>query len=150
MVLKVVVNKPLGVDLAKRVIQVHAVDSIERVVVAKALQRAAFLPWCAQLPPGCQIAMEACGGAHYWARKLTAMGFEARLIAGHFVTPYRMQGRGGKNDANDAAAVCCVFRPIVTTDFGIVTSHFGRHHRVHISAHRDRPFRHRDRPFRRS
>jgi transposase len=64
------------------------------------------LPWCAQLPPGCLIAMEACSGAHFWARKLNAMGFDARMIAGHFVTPYRMQGRGGKNDANDAAAVC--------------------------------------------
>ena len=95
-----------GVDLAKRVIQVHAVDAAGRVVVAKALQRDAFMAWCGQLPPGCMIAMEACSGAHQWARKLIALGFDARLIAPHFVTPYRMQGSGGKNDANDAAAIC--------------------------------------------
>ena len=50
--------------------------------------------------------MEACSGAHHWARKLQGFGLDARLIAASFVTPYRMQGRGGKNDANDAAAVC--------------------------------------------
>jgi transposase len=96
----------VGVDLAKRVIQVHAVDATDRVVVAKALARDKFGTWCAQLPPGCLVAMEACGGAHHWARKLKSLGFDARLIAGHFVVPYRMQGRSGKNDANDAAAIC--------------------------------------------
>jgi transposase len=96
----------VGVDLAKRVIQVHAVDAAGRVVVAKALARDKFMPWCAQLPPGCLVAMEACGGAHHWARRLQALGFDARLVAGHFVGPYRMQGRSGKNDANDAAAIC--------------------------------------------
>ena len=50
--------------------------------------------------------MESCGGAHHWARKLAAMGLQPRLIAGHFVSPYRMEGKRGKNDANDAAAVC--------------------------------------------
>ena len=96
----------VGVDLAKRVIQVHAVDAAGRVVVAKALPRDGFMPWCAQLPPGTLIAMEACGGAHHWTRKLRALGLDARMMAAHFVTPYRMQGKGGKNDANDAAAVC--------------------------------------------
>jgi transposase len=96
----------VGVDLAKRVIQVHAVDGAGRVVVAKPLARDKFMAWCAQLPPGCLVAMEACGGAHHWSRKLRAMGLDARLIAGHFVGPYRMQGKSGKNDANDAAAVC--------------------------------------------
>ena len=96
----------VGVDLAKRVIQVHTVDAAGRVVVAKALQRDAFMAWCGQLPPGCMIAMEACSGAHHWARKLIPLGYDARLIAAHFVTPYRMQGNGGKNDANDAAAIC--------------------------------------------
>jgi transposase len=62
--------------------------------------------WCAQLPRGCLVAMEACSGAHHWARKLQSLGLDARLIAASFVTPYRMQGRGGKNDANDAAAIC--------------------------------------------
>ena len=96
----------VGVDLAKRVIQVHAVDGAGRVVTARALAREKFLPWCAQLPPGCAVAMETCGGAHHWARRLRSMGLEPRLIAGHFVGPYRMEGRRGKNDANDAAAVC--------------------------------------------
>jgi transposase len=96
----------VGVDLAKRVIQVHAVDAAGHVIVVKALSREKFLPWCAQLLPGCVIAMEACGGAHHWARRLVSMGFDARLVASHFVTPYRMQGKSGKNDANDAAAVC--------------------------------------------
>ena len=96
----------VGVDLAKRVIQVHAVDAAGRVVAAKALAREKFAPWCAQLPPGCLVAMESCSGAHHWARKLCSVGLDARLIAAHLVTPYRMRGRGGKNDANDAAAVC--------------------------------------------
>ena len=96
----------VGVDLAKRVIQVHAVDAAGRVVAAKALARDKFTAWCAQLPPGCLIAMECCSGAHHWARRLCSLGLDARLIAGHFVAPYRMQGKRGKNDANDAAAVC--------------------------------------------
>jgi transposase len=50
--------------------------------------------------------MESCSGAHHWARKLAVMGLQPRLIAGHFVGPYRMEGKRGKNDANDAAAVC--------------------------------------------
>ena len=96
----------VGVDLAKRVIQVHAVNAAGRVVSAKALSRDKFVAWCVQLPPGCLIAMEACSGGHHWARKLKAMGLDARLIAGHFVGAYRMQGKRGKNDANDAAAIC--------------------------------------------
>jgi transposase len=96
----------VGVDLAKLVIQVHAVNAAGRTVVAKALKRDQFLAWCAQLPAGCLVAMEACSGAHHWARQLRAMGLDARLVAAHFVTPYRMQGKGGKNDMNDAAAVC--------------------------------------------
>ena len=72
----------------------------------KALARDKFMAWCVQLPPGCLIAMEACSGGHHWARKLRAMKLDARLIAGHFVGPYRMQGKCGKNDANDAAAIC--------------------------------------------
>ena len=96
----------VGVDLAKRVIQVHAVNEAGRVVSAKALARDKFMAWCVQLPPDCVIAMEACSGGHHWARKLKAMGLDARLIAGHFVGAYRMQGKRGKNDANDAAAIC--------------------------------------------
>jgi transposase len=95
----------VGVDLAKGVIQVHGVDSAGRRVAAKALRREQFMPWCAQLPAGWVVAMEACSSAHHWARKLRALGLDARLIAARFVSPYRMQGKSGKNDANGAAAI---------------------------------------------
>jgi transposase len=96
----------VGVDLAKAVIQVNAVDAAGTLITNRQLSRDKFLPWCLQLPAGCVVAMEACGGAHYWARKLIAMGLNAKIIAAHLVAPYRLQGKGGKNDANDAAAVC--------------------------------------------
>ena len=96
----------VGVDLAKRVIQVHAVDGAGQRVTGRALSRDKFLPWCAQLPPGCLVAMEASSSAHHWTRKLIALGLDARIIAAHLVAPYRLQGKGGKNDANDAAAIC--------------------------------------------
>jgi transposase len=96
----------VGVDLAKQVIQVHAVDGAGRCVVARALKREQFIPWCVQLPAGCVLAMEACSSAHHWARKLRGLGLDARLIAANFVTPYRMEGKTGKNDAADAAAIC--------------------------------------------
>ena len=96
----------VGVDLAKNLIQVHAVDAAGRRVVARAFKRDQFFAWCEQLPAGCLVAMEACSGGHYWARRLRAKGLDARLIAAGFVTPYRMEGKSGKNDANDAAAIC--------------------------------------------
>ena len=96
----------VGVDLAKRVIQVHGVDRADQRVVGRALPRDKFTAWCAQLPAGCMVVMEASSSAHYWARKLVALGLDARIIAAHLVAPYRMQGKHGKNDANDAAAIC--------------------------------------------
>ena len=96
----------IGVDLAKHVIQVHGVDAVGKVVASRALPRDKFMPWCAQLPAGLLIAMEASSSAHHWARKLVALGLDARIIAAHLVAPYRVQGKGGKNDANDAAAIC--------------------------------------------
>ena len=92
----------VGVDLAKQVIQVHAVDAAGRQVVARAIKRGQFLAWCAQLPAGCMVAMEACSGAHHWGRELRRLGLDARLIAANFVSPYRMEGRSGKNDMTDA------------------------------------------------
>jgi transposase len=88
------------------VIQVHAVDAVGHVLTGRALVRDKFLPWCAQLPAGCIVAMESSSSAHHWARKLTALGLDARIIAAQLVSPYRVQGASGKNDANDAAAVC--------------------------------------------
>ena len=96
----------IGADLAKNVIQVHAVDAAGKVVTSRALSRDKFMPWCAQLPQGCLIAMEASSSAHHWARKLVVLGLDARIIAAHLVAPYRLQGKSGKNDANDAAAIC--------------------------------------------
>jgi transposase len=96
----------VGVDLAKNVIQVHAVDAGGRRVVARAFKREAFVGWSVQLPAGCVVAMEACGGAHHMARRLRALGLDARLIAASFVSPYRMEGKCGKNDMTDAAAIC--------------------------------------------
>ena len=96
----------VGVDLSKRVYQVHAVDRAGRVMLVKAMPPQCFFEWCAQLPAGCVVAMETCGGSHHVARRLQGLGLDVRLIAGHFVTPYRMAGKSGKNDANDAAAIC--------------------------------------------
>lgn len=96
----------IGVDIAKAVMHVHAVDSAGRRVLARALKREQFLAWCAGLPAGCVVAMESCSGAHHWGRQLMALGLQVRLIAPHLVTPYRMEGKGGKNDMTDAAAIC--------------------------------------------
>jgi transposase len=96
----------VGVDLAKRVIQVHAVDTAGRVVTSRALARDKFVAWCAQLPPGCLVVMEVSSSAHHWARKLLALGLDARIVAAHLASPYRAEGATGKNDANDAAAIC--------------------------------------------
>jgi len=96
----------VGVDLAKQVIQVHAVDARERVVASRALPRAKFLDWCALLPRGCLVAMEASSSAHHWARQLQALGLDARIVSAQLAAPYRQEGTSGKNDANDAAAIC--------------------------------------------
>jgi transposase len=98
----------VGLDLAKRVLQVHGVDELGRAKVRKQLSRAEVLEYFAQLPP-CIIGMEACGGAHYWARELAKLGHTSRLMAAQFVNPYR---KSGKNDVNDAEAICeAVGRP---------------------------------------
>lgn len=85
----------VGVDLAKRLLQVHAVDRIGRVLAARSMSRERFGNWCAALPAGCVVAMEACGSAHHWAMRLAPLGLQVRLVAGAFVTPYRMQGKRG-------------------------------------------------------
>jgi transposase len=95
----------VGVDLAKNVMQVHAIDAAERVVVRKAIARERFMIWFANLEP-CLVAMEACSAAHYWARKLRTLGHEVRLIPPQFAAPYRKGGPHVKNDAQDAEAIC--------------------------------------------
>lgn len=102
----------IGIDLAKNVFAVHGVDDRGKpALVRPKLARAELLPLIAQLPP-CLIGMEACSGAHHWARQFREYGHTVKLIAPKFVTPYRMSGRRGKNDAADAAAICeAVTRP---------------------------------------
>ena len=96
----------VGADLAKRVIQVHAVEGAGQVVCRRALPREKFLGWCARLPAGCVVAMEISSGAHHWARRLMQLGLQPRLMSAQLVKPYRSEGATGKNDANDAAAIC--------------------------------------------
>lgn len=96
----------VGVDLAKSVFQVHAVDEHEHVIVNKPIRPNQFLQWCLRLPKSCIIAFEASAGAHHWGRTLSPHGFNVRIYPAHLVAPYRRQGRTGKNDANDSAAIC--------------------------------------------
>jgi len=94
--------RTLGIDLAKNLFHVHGVDGQGRTVVQRQLRRRQLLPFVAQLQP-CLVAMEACGGAHYWAREIAQRGHEVRLISPHFVRPYV---KSNKNDARDAEAIC--------------------------------------------
>jgi transposase len=96
----------VGLDLAKQVMAVHGVGAEGRMVVRKVLRRDQLLGWSASLSP-CVIAMEACGGAHHWARELVRQGHTVRIIAAEFVRPFR---KSGKNDANDAEAICTAAR----------------------------------------
>jgi transposase len=94
----------VGIDLAKNVFQVHGVDRHEKVVLRRKLNRAEWLKVLLEkIEPGCEIGMEACGGAHHWARQLQAKGYTVKLIAPQFVKPYV---KSNKNDANDAEAIC--------------------------------------------
>ena len=95
----------VGVDLAKNVIVIHAVNATERVAARKAISRQKFLEWFANLEP-CLVAMEACSAAHFWGRKLRGLGHEVRLIAPQFAAPYRKGGQSVKNDKLDAEAIC--------------------------------------------
>lgn len=92
----------IGVDLAKRVFALHGVDRQGNTVLRKMLRRDQMIPFFTKLQP-CMIAMEACGSAHYWARKLRTLSHDVRLIAPQFVKPYV---KGNKHDAADAAAIC--------------------------------------------
>ena len=102
----------IGVDLAKNVFAVHGVDETGKAVLIKpSVRRDALLELIAKQPP-CVIGMEACSGAHHWARQFQKFGHKVRIIAAKFVAPYRLSGRKGKNDAADAQAICeAVQRP---------------------------------------
>lgn len=98
----------IGIDLAKNTFSLHGVDAHGRTVLRQNVSRAKLLATLAQ-QPRCMVGMEACSGAHHWARELTKLGFRVGIMAPGFVAPYR---QGGKNDGNDAAAICeAVARP---------------------------------------
>jgi transposase len=98
----------IGIDLAKNVFQIHGVDANGKDVVRKKLERSKMTEYFHKLQP-CLIGIEACGSAHYWARKLVAMGHTVKLMAPQFVKPYV---KTNKNDAADAQAICeAVSRP---------------------------------------
>ena len=92
----------IGIDLAKTVFEIHGVDERDKAVIRKTLRRDEVVRFFANMPP-CLIAMEACSGAHYWARRLMAFGHEVRLISPQFVKPYV---KTNKSDLNDAEAIC--------------------------------------------
>jgi len=98
----------IGIDLAKELFQVHAVDDHGKVVQKKKLKRKEMTTYFANLAP-CLVGMEACASSHYWARKLQSMGHTVKLMAPQFVKPYV---KTNKNDAADAEAICeAVTRP---------------------------------------
>ena len=98
----------LGIDLAKNSFSLHGVDASGAVVVRRTVSRSKLAELVAQLPR-CLIGMEACSGAHEWARRFGGFGHTVKLMAPKFVAPYR---KSGKNDGNDAEAICeAVMRP---------------------------------------
>lgn len=102
----------VGIDIPKNVFAVHGVDEHGKpALVRPNVKRDALLELIAKLAP-CLIGIEACSGAHHWARQFTKFGHTVRLMAPKFVAPYRLSGKKGKNDAADAVAICeAVTRP---------------------------------------
>jgi transposase len=98
----------IGLDLAKHVFQIHGIDAAEKVVIKRHLRRSQVMSFFEALAP-CLIGMEACATAHYWARQLTKLGHEVRLMPAKDVKAYVKRN---KNDAADAEAICeAVRRP---------------------------------------
>ena len=95
--------KFLGIDLAKRVFQLHGVNFEEKIILRKRLSRKALIEFIAKLPP-CIIGMEACGTAHYWGRKFKSLGHKVKLINPAFVKPY---------------VICCVFSYVLLNYFSL-------------------------------
>ena len=102
-------NITIGIDLAKSVFSTCTVDATGRVVQRQDLRREAFATWLVQLPAGTLIAMEACSGAHHWARRSIDHGLQPRLMAAQFVKPFR-KSQAAKNDRNDAEAIATAAR----------------------------------------
>jgi transposase len=94
--------KRIGIDTSKAVFTLHAIDQADRPVLRVNLRRAQVLSFFKRRPRT-EVALEACGSAHHWARKLTALGHDVRLIPPQYVKPYVKRS---KNDRNDAEAIC--------------------------------------------
>jgi transposase len=94
--------KRIGIDTSKSVFTLHCVDETGRQVLQTNLRRARLASFFEKLPPT-EIALEACGGSHHWARELIALGHEVSLIPPQYVKPYVKRA---KNDRNDAEAIC--------------------------------------------
>ena len=94
--------KRIAVDTSKSVFTIHCIDAQDQAVLRTNLRRGQMGSFFKKLPPT-EIALEACGGSHHWARELNALGHQARLIPPHYVKPYVKRG---KNDRNDAEAIC--------------------------------------------
>jgi transposase len=92
----------IGLDIAKHVFQAHGADASGRAVLRKKLSRSKVLPFLAS-QPRCRVVLEACGGAHHWARELAKLGHDVQLIAPAYVRPFVKRQ---KNDAADAEAIC--------------------------------------------
>ena len=98
----------IGIDLAKSVFALSLADARGKVIMHRQLRRAQVLEFLAPLQP-CVVGLEACGGAHYWARAIGALGHTVRLMSPALVAPYR---KGQKHDRNDADAILeAVTRP---------------------------------------
>jgi transposase len=95
----------VGLDLAKNVFSVCGIDEHEHIALERVLKRAELLVFFANLPP-CVVGMEAGSGAHHWARELIKLCHTPKIIDPKFVSPYRTRGTAGKNDRNDARAIC--------------------------------------------
>ena len=94
----------IGLDIAKHVFHAHGADERGRAIFRKRISRGKLLGFFAS-QPSCTVALEACGGAHHWARQLTQLGHQVRLIPPAYVKPFVKRQ---KNDANDAEAICDV------------------------------------------
>ncbi|NTA59867.1 IS110 family transposase [Agrobacterium tumefaciens] len=98
----------IGLDLAKSVFQVHAVDAAGKVVVRRAIRRSQLLDFFERIPP-CLVGMEACASAHYWTREIGKFGHQVRIMPASYVKAYVKRN---KTDAADAEAICgAVTRP---------------------------------------
>jgi len=96
----------IGLDIAKNIFQVHGVDAHGKPVLQRKLRRGEVLRLFANIEP-CLVGIEACHSSHYWGRELSKFGHEVRLMPTQYVKPFVL---GGKNDANDAAAICAAVR----------------------------------------